>query len=487
MSMPPAPDPPARRPLAAPLLWLLTLVAAGLLVLVPIALWRLDTRLLGSTYGKPFQPFELFGFCVTAALGVYGAQQLRRAAPSYDVDRWAGAAGLILTTLYALPLLVDKPLRSWDYECYEQAARALLAGRDPYADTGYLYPPLVAQSFAGAYRLLHAAVQAAHLSGLGDAEIFGCLFYVYQCLQLFLVVAAFALCRVLATRLGLRPAHAAVLCTLLFVFNTPLFRTLKHGQVNLYVLDAILVAVLYPRRWPLVVGLGLALATHIKLYPVLFVLPLWWIGARSAATWAVGLVAAGFVLERRLAASVLLDFVRSLPGFPRGTLLRDNSLHSVVYNLAHALALDRIVPARAVDVVALLLGLGLSGWIFWRVFVRAATTSTTGTPGATQVDGAARARDQASLFVFTLLIMMLLSPLVWEHHYVLTLPLGIWALARVAVPGTSQPRRIRAVLAAALVYAPPTFDVFPFSYHRLAGLLWLVWLATRPPEVERPG
>jgi hypothetical protein len=103
------------------------------------------------------------------------------------------------------------------------------------------------------------------------------------------------------------------------------------------------------------------------------------------------------------------------------------------------------------------------------------------------VDGAARARDQASLFVFTLLIMMLLSPLVWEHHYVLTLPLGIWALARVAVPGTSQPRRIRAVLAAALVYAPPTFDVFPFSYHRLAGLLWLVWLATRPPEVERPG
>ncbi|MFO0572542.1 MAG: glycosyltransferase family 87 protein [Polyangia bacterium] len=486
--MSPAPDLPARRrrqllaaPLPAPLLALLGLAAAALLVLVPIALWRLDTRLLGSTYGKPFQPFELFGFCVTAALACFGAHKLRRAAPGYEIDRWAGAAGLILTSLYTLPLLVDHPLRSWDYECYEQAARALLAGRDPYAGTGYLYPPLVAQAFAGAYRLVHAAVQAAHLSGLGDVEIFGCLFYAYQCLQLFLVVAAFALCRVLAQRLGLRPAHAAVLCTLLFVFNNPLLRTLKHGQVNLYVLDAILVAMLVPYRGPLAVGLGLALATHIKLYPILFVLPLWWIGARSAATWAVGLTAAGFVLERRLAGGVLMDFVRSLPGFPRGTLLRDNSLHSIVYNFAHALALDRILPARAVDVAALLLGVGLSGWIFWRVFVRTALAAPAAAP-----DGAARARDQAGLFGFTLLIMMLLSPLVWEHHYVLTLPLAIWALARCLAPGTSRPRRFHAVLAAALVYTPPTFDVFPVSYHRLAGLLWLLWLATRPPSPDEP-
>ena len=191
------------------------------------------------------------------------------------------------------------------------------------------------------------------------------------------------------------------------------------------------------------------------------------------------------MLERRFAGGVLLGFVRSLPGFPRGTLLRDNSLHSIVYNFAHALALDRILPARAVDVAALLLGAGLSGWIFWRVFVQSALATPAPAP-AQASDGAARARDQAGLFGFTLLIMMLLSPLVWEHHYVLTLPLAIWALTRIVAMGTSRPRLLRAVLAAALVYTPPTFDVFPFSYHRLAGLLWLLWLATRPPSPDEP-
>jgi hypothetical protein len=72
--------------------------------------------------------------------------------------------------------------------------------------------------------------------------------------------------------------------------------------------------------------------------------------------------------------------------------------------------------------------------------------------------------------------MLLLSPLVWEHHYVIAVPMAIWAIA---LYGASMPWQIgTAVL---LIFVPPTFDVFPFSYHRLAGLLLLV--ASMRPEL----
>lgn len=459
---------------------LLSAALGGALVLLPLLLFFCETRLLGSTYGKPYQPFELFGFFVTVALCARAFSRLRHLGGrlfAETADDWVPVAAFTLTALYGLTLLFDRPLRSWDYACYEQAAAALLSGHNPYAGTGYLYPPLLAQAFAAAYRGIQAGLALFHLQArMDDAQILGCIFYLYQCLQFFLLVAAYRMLGELARRMGLGPWQAAVLIGSLLVFDNPLFRTLKHGQINLYVLDAILLVMLYHQKRPILCGAAVAVAAHLKIYPLLLVVPLIFCGSWPAAAAAVLGTGALLVLEQRLGHGALAQFGQSLLQFPKGTLLRDNSLHSLLHNLAGLVRADRLLGAqgagRLVDGLALLAGLALSGWVFFRWFPRLRLSLRPKSPAAAQKRHGPL--QQYGRFCATIVIMMLLSPLVWEHHYVLTLPIAVWAIA--GLPGTQA---VWAAAAAFLMYAPPTFDVFPFSYHRLCGLLWLVWLTAR--------
>jgi hypothetical protein len=75
----------------------------------------------------------------------------------------------------------------------------------------------------------------------------------------------------------------------------------------------------------------------------------------------------------------------------------------------------------------------------------------------------------ASAGVDAVTLALLISPLVWEHHFVLALPLAIFAAA---TAGRQRPLRVAAATAAML--AVPTFDLYPFSYCRIAGLVALV-------------
>jgi hypothetical protein len=67
------------------------------------------------------------------------------------------------------------------------------------------------------------------------------------------------------------------------------------------------------------------------------------------------------------------------------------------------------------------------------------------------------------------------SPSVWEHHYVLALPLALWA---VALRGRDRPGLV--ALGIFLMLCMPTFDLYPLSLHRLAGMLMLLGLT--PPR-----
>ncbi len=66
-------------------------------------------------------------------------------------------------------------------------------------------------------------------------------------------------------------------------------------------------------------------------------------------------------------------------------------------------------------------------------------------------------------------IGLLISPSVWEHHYVLAIPIAIWA---VATQGYDRPWQVS--IGTFLIFCLPTFDVFPFSFHRITGLLMLL-------------
>lgn len=69
-----------------------------------------------------------------------------------------------------------------------------------------------------------------------------------------------------------------------------------------------------------------------------------------------------------------------------------------------------------------------------------------------------------------LILMVVVSPLLWEHHPVfailpfLLLPRSTWSSGRWAA----------FALGYAVVFLLPTYDVFPFSFARLAALVgWL--------------
>ena len=80
-------------------------------------------------------------------------------------------------------------------------------------------------------------------------------------------------------------------------------------------------------------------------------------------------------------------------------------------------------------------------------------------------------------------LMVLASPLVWEHHPVF-----------VALPFLVITRRLQAPgewaafsLAYLLVFLLPTFDFYPWSFGRLAGLLVLLALLYRTSGRDRDG
>jgi hypothetical protein len=73
-----------------------------------------------------------------------------------------------------------------------------------------------------------------------------------------------------------------------------------------------------------------------------------------------------------------------------------------------------------------------------------------------------------------LALSLLVAPLTWEHHYLFALPLVLWVIG---VSGRTRP--VCVILGLVLCHGIPTFDLFPFSFHRIAGLILL--LVITPP------
>jgi hypothetical protein len=76
--------------------------------------------------------------------------------------------------------------------------------------------------------------------------------------------------------------------------------------------------------------------------------------------------------------------------------------------------------------------------------------------------------------------MFLVSPSVWDHHLVAAIPLAVWA-------ATVRADQLVGIvgLGIVLIFWVPTFDVFFFSYARLAGII-LLMVALRPEKSAIP-
>lgn len=345
------------------------------------------------------------------------------------------AAGGVLVATYRSP--------DWDYQCFVNAAVLLEEGKSPYSfemGTRYIYPPPAAYVF-----LLARAVLPS------DQAVFA----VYQGVQLMLLAAAFLLTEKLARRLGISERHAPAAAAAVLVINFPLLYTLRHHNTNLVLLDGVLAAMLFPRS--ALAGLALAAATLLKLYPMLLLVPLWAFGYRRIALWwAVGMALSLLPGGMRGDWPAFLDL---LPNMPRGEAVLDNSVGSLLDRGARALDLQ---PATAV-ISAAAAAIGLAGLALVSVRLIRARTAANVAP--------AFLRSCAEWTAAALL----LSPIAWPEHFVLTVPLILVFLAE-------QPIRLAAAAGIVMVLALPRTPHYPRSHHFLAGLVVLLALAPRYPR-----
>jgi hypothetical protein len=220
------------------------------LLAIALPLWLAELRppFVSMSYGVSYLPYELLG--LTAGLAILAAAilELRRRRGGDAASRIAVVVPALLA-LHFVTLTSEYAQRRFDYDCYEYAGRALLAGESPYrAGLIYLYPPLTAQLFAAA----HEGV-AGLGEGLGadwDREaVWDRVFYLYQCTQVLLLLGAYFLLLRFGSQLGIASPWAPVLIGGLLLFDNAVFRTLRHGQVNLWVLDLSLAALVLG-SWP---------------------------------------------------------------------------------------------------------------------------------------------------------------------------------------------------------------------------------------------
>jgi hypothetical protein len=439
-------------------------------VVAPLALAAQAPPWLASSYGASHVRFELFAaFAALVAALAAGLELHARRARSVR-ELVPVLAPLVVTLHYAF-LIGEYSRKPFDYDCYEYAARAILLGENPYAvGLNYLYPPLTAQALALAHRALAGA--AALVGAPPDPEaVWSTLFYLFQCAQLGLIALLQALAVRFARAAGLEAAPAHALVALLLLVDNPLLRTLRHGQINLWILNLALLAILLARRRPALAGLALALGAHAKLYPLVLLVPLAAARCGRAIAWTALAGAAIALAQTDLGRdwSPWSAFARFYAGaYPGEVAYRNASFHSLAWN---TLRLVFGAPPESLQAPVRLAASAVSAataiWLCLRTAARArAADGTAGGPGRER----ALLANAADALAFSLLI----SQSVWEHHFLLALPLAIEA---VATRGRERPGAIAA--AAFLMLGMPTFDLYPLGYHRAAGLLWLLVL-TRP-------
>jgi alpha-1,2-mannosyltransferase len=448
------------------------LLAAGLLL--PLALAASGLPIVGASYGPERRVFELLGATGSVALLAVGALELRRRRGSPPIEFLPLLLGLAVA-FQTLVLVSEFSERLYDYQCYEVAAKKLLAGESAWGDARfvYLYPPLLAQTLAALYLALQHGATWIGLAP-APASLWDAVFYLYQAVQPLLAAAAFALTYRVGRLGGLEATPAALIAAGLLLVNNPVVRTLRWSQVNLWVLDAVLLGVVLRVRAPLAAGAAIAFGAHLKLQPLVLALP--WIAKRqwrALAGLAAGLLGLA-LLETRGGRDLepWRQFLAFAPSFPTGTFFRDNSIHSVVRNLVHAA--DRggfLVFEPWVEGVAVVFAIAVLAVIFaWR-FVRRER--------ALRQQPERDARCQLGHAMDALAFVLLAAPITWEHHYVLAIPITAWAAA-----GWGRAHPVAIALAALLMFAPPTFDLFPLSYHRLAGLVLLLVVTNREPAPQ---
>jgi hypothetical protein len=423
-----------------------------------------------------------------------------------------GGALVVLVT-YAVTSRFLAP--SFDLKAYVRASDSIAHGTNPYVKQkgGYLYPPLLAESVY----LLRAELENAGKSvetpakehpkkaaipAKGDpkkaataakghaqkaakeqpakkkkADKQPSVFFSLWCgLQLIAAALVYASGYKLARRLGAGAVHATALPLALLLGNHAYWKTLENGQVNLILTAVFLVAMLCAAEHPFVSGLAIAIGTHLKVYPG-FLLGAWTLSGRWRVT-AYALLCFGVIFGLQLAFfdpsiwKQYLHFASQAPQQVRGGSLATVSIISFTFGNGKAVvfagkswSLAAYVTAAAYAGILLIMGERfLRRESIWRKRRRELGDSL-----AAATEDKFRIMGHATDAV---VLPLLISPIVWNHHYVVLVPVLIWSTLLLGSDRLQVWLPVAAVL----------FPVFgrPFIYICYAGI-WL-WIYQTSPQ-----
>ncbi len=200
----------------------------------------------------------------------------------------------------------------------------------------------------------------------------------------------------------------------------PVWQTLSFGQVNLFLMLAVLVDLLRPeRRWA---GVLVGVAAGIKLTPLVFVVLLLLLGHRSAAGRAVlafvGTVAVGFLLLPSTSWTYWTETLHDPTRVGGVAFAGNQSVYGELARLLDGPPSTLVWLAVAGPLSLLVLGVAA---VVWRGGDRVLGTALGG------------------------LSMLLASPISWTHHWVWVVPLVI-ALARRSGPWARAGAAVAAVV-----------------------------------------
>lgn len=432
-----------------------------LAVILPLVFVLLELPIMPRIDMTSSYLFELFSFCMWTVLAV-NAYREARTNSKLSLKKKVVVLLPFLISFFFLVFIGGGYTKSWDYEQYENAFRSIVEGGNPYTSTRYLYPPPFAQAMAFLYLL------GGRLFAPETINLWLFVYYIHQCLQFFLVNLAYRLTYQFALRVGFPRLEGILLVSGLFIFNYPLFRTLGLNQVNLYVLNAVLLAALTLSRFPFLSGMAIALGGLIKVYPFVLGAPLLGMKKWKALLGAFLGVGLAVLLGRNL--SIWKQFVSFYLSFPvereSSLWFRNSSTLSFIRNLVGFTGL----PEMLILPLFILAALAVLVWMAVRFFQREKIFRTL-EPGRI----ANTYRNFGHLVDFSVLTL-LIAPSAWDHHFVLAIPLALWS---VALQSRSQPGWVGIGIAS--IFVMPAFNVFPVSYFRLLGVILLLWLT--PPSI----
>jgi len=383
---------------------------------------------------------HITALAVTLAWIILGTALVLLSSRSITPGRAAAVVGYTALALLYVNVMRERTYYG-DFDNYFSAALSLNTGAP--LPQRYLYPPLWASILAP-------------VTTLGEewTLAFAWLLNIVSTLLCFLLLP-----RVLERYGFSRPL--AIAATVAFgVVNVPILRTLAYAQINMHVLAAILATLHWYPRHRLASAMALALAVNLKISPIVLALPfLWAADIRWTAMFVASLIGIGAIPAVAYGLEPYANLLHNLRNIEQanGLTFRDVSIDSFVRATGRALDvnLDVLIwPAK--------LALAAACLTIAAVHARLRTYAAARTDG-TSVHSAMPAM---------LILMVMVSPLVWEHHPVFL------ALSYLAVATLLRLEDWPLFgLAYALEFLMPTFDFYPWSYGRLVSPLLLLVLA----------